>query len=70
MLAMQELQQNWAKMSDISFNKWLFENIELLIEKEKQQIILAHEQGRSDKHNDFDRDGEKYYSEVSDSTDR
>lgn len=65
---MQELQQNWAKMSDISFNKWLFENIELLIEKEKQQVILAHEQGRSDKHNDFSRDGEKYYSEVSDST--
>ena len=67
---MQELQQNWAKMSDISFNKWLFENIELLIEKEKQQIILAHNQGRSDKHNNFSRDGEKYYSDVSDSTDR
>ncbi len=67
---MLELQQNWAKMSDISFNKWLFDNIELLIEKEKQQIILAHEQGRTDKHNDFGRDGEKYYSDVSDSTDR
>lgn len=38
------------------------------LEKEKQQIIMAHEQGRSDKHNDFSRDGEKYYSEVSDST--
>ena len=38
------------------------------LEKEKQQIIMAHEQGRSDKHNDFSRDGEKYYSEMSDST--
>ena len=38
------------------------------LEKEKQQIIIAYEQGRSDKHNDFSRDGEKYYSDMSDST--
>ena len=38
------------------------------LEKEKQQIVMAHEQGRSDKHNDFSRDGEKYWSEQSTST--
>jgi hypothetical protein len=38
------------------------------LEKEKQQIVMAHEQGRSDKHNDFSRDGERYWSAQSTST--
>jgi hypothetical protein len=31
---------------------------------EKQQIIDAHNIGRNDKHNDFDREGEQYYNET------
>jgi hypothetical protein len=38
------------------------------LEKEKQQIVMAHEQGRSDKHNDFSRDGERYWSAQSTNT--
>jgi len=38
------------------FDNWL--------EIEKKQIVLAHKQGRSDKYNDFSRDGEMYYSEI------
>jgi hypothetical protein len=33
-------------------------------EMEKQQIIDAHNIGRNDKHNDFDREGEQYYNET------
>lgn len=38
------------------------------LQKEQAQIVLAHEQGRSDKHNDFGRDGETYYKEQYSST--
>jgi hypothetical protein len=31
---------------------------------QKQQIIDAHNIGRNDKHNDFDREGEQYYNET------
>jgi hypothetical protein len=31
---------------------------------EKEQIIEAHNIGRNDKHNDFDREGEQYYNQT------
>jgi hypothetical protein len=33
-------------------------------EREKEQIIDAHNIGRNDKHNDFDREGEQYYKQT------
>jgi len=33
-------------------------------EMEKEQTIKAHNIGRNDKHNDFDREGEQYYNET------
>lgn len=58
--------------------EWLFEKLwetpkdkfnwysilEKVKEMEKQQIIDAHNIGRNDKHNDFDREGEQYYNET------
>jgi hypothetical protein len=35
---------------------------------EKEQIIDAHNIGRNDKHNDFDREGEQYYKETFNNT--
>jgi enoyl reductase-like protein len=44
------------------------DELSLIIEKakemEKEQIIDAHNIGRNDKHNDFDREGEQYYNET------
>jgi hypothetical protein len=38
--------------------------VEQAKQMEKEQIIDAHNIGRNDKHNDFDREGEQYYNET------
>lgn len=48
-------------------DEWLWERIykgRYYLQMEREQIVLAHEQGRSDKHNDFCRDGERYYEQT------
>ena len=42
----------------------LSEVFEQAKEMEKQQIMKAHNIGRNDKHNDFDREAEQYYNET------
>ena len=41
-----------------------WEDIQQAKEMEKQQIMKAHNIGRNDKHNDFDREAEQYYNET------
>jgi inorganic pyrophosphatase/exopolyphosphatase len=61
---------SYAESTGINNNKWLIdeEDLDKLLEQakemEKEQIIDAHNIGRNDKHNDFDREGEQYYNET------
>jgi len=68
MLAVKEIIKMYASVSEDEFDEWFDNNIELLVEREKHQIIEAHNSGRNDKHNDFARVGEDYYREQVSST--
>ena len=67
MLVAKEIVKMYCEVSEDEFETWLDNNIQKLVEREMKQIIDAHNAGRSDRHNDFGRTGEEYYSEVSDS---
>lgn len=68
MLVAQEIVKMYCEVSEDEFEAWLDKNIPKLVEREMKQIVDAHNAGRNDRHNDFSRDGEQYYFEVSDST--
>jgi len=68
MLVAQEIVKMYCEVSEDEFETWLDKNIPKLVEREMKQIVDAHNAGRNDRHNDFSRDGEQYYFEVSDST--
>ncbi len=67
MLVAQEIVKMYCEVSEDEFETWLDKNITKLVEREMKQIVDVHNAGRNDRHNDFSRDGEKYYFEVSDS---
>ena len=49
------------------FTEWLIENKDLLLEKEKKQIIDAHLNGQSDHHFSFEsrtNEAEQYYYDL------
>jgi len=52
------------KISELDYGLCRLNLINQAKEMEKQQIIDAHNIGRNDKHNDFDREGEQYYNET------
>jgi len=71
MLVLQDLQNHLQRDVDLGFLKQKdVDRINYYIDtffkdKEKTQIIDAHDTGRNDRHNDFARCGAEYYSEVS-----
>jgi len=64
-----EIVEHLTYDDDLSDNsRMTFETIRLRclgkLSVEKEQIIDAHNIGRNDKHNEFDREGEQYYNET------
>lgn len=58
----------YCEVSEDEFETWLDKNIHIISEREATQIIDAYNAGRNDRHNDFSRTAEDYYSDVSSST--
>ena len=59
--AVKIITENYKEMDYIHFGAWLEENIEPLLEKEKQQIIEAYKSGDLGK---YDMSAEQYYNEI------
>lgn len=57
--AVMEIQEQWANRPEFDFNLWLYDNIDRLIEKEKQQVTDAFVEGWKRQ-----TDAKRYYNQT------
>lgn len=59
----QQLKENYYKMSESEFHYWMSQNIETLLEKERDIIVKAYNRDViNKKQNWFIENGERYYN--------
>ena len=59
----QQLKENYYKMSESEFHYWMSQNIETLLKEERNIIVKAYNRDViNKKQNWFIEDGEKYYN--------
>jgi hypothetical protein len=60
---LQQIKDNYYKMSESQFHYWMSQNIEMLMKQEREMIVNAYNRDVIDGIQDWSiRDGERYYS--------